>query len=114
MMRILLIAAVVLTATSAGFAKVLQLASISGTVVISQQNEALPGANIVAVHTPSGTQYGTSTHADGKYVIPNMRVGGPYKVTITFIGYETQERCDVYLSLGNTTEIPARFRKRYS
>lgn len=105
MMRILLIAAVVLTATSVGFAQGITTASISGTVV-SQQNEALPGANIVAVHTPSGTQYGTSTRADGKYVIPNMRVGGPYKVTITFIGYETQERTDVYLSLGNTTEIP--------
>ena len=43
-------------------------ASINGTVV-DQNNTALPGANVIAVHIPSGTQYGTNTRTDGKYNI---------------------------------------------
>jgi len=74
--------------------------SING-VVTDQNGELLPGSTIIALHVPSGTQYGTLSREDGRYTIPNARVGGPYKVTVTFIGYATQEKNDVYLSLGN-------------
>jgi hypothetical protein len=60
----------------------------------------IPGANIVVTHEPSGTTYGSVTLADGKFVIPNMRVGGPYKVTISFVGYKTQTYEGIYLKLG--------------
>ncbi len=62
--------------------------------------ETLPGATVLAVHMPSGTQYGTSVNANGRFVIQNMRVGGPYKVTISFVGYQTREVNDIYLKLG--------------
>lgn len=93
-------------ASVAVFAQGVTTGALSGKVV-DQKGEGLPGATVVAVHTPSGTQYGTSTRADGRYVIPNARVGGPYKVTISFIGFEAQERNDVYISLGNTSDISA-------
>jgi len=70
--------------------------------------QGLPGANIVAVHVPSGTTYGTVSLVDGRFTIPGMRTGGPYKVTVSFIGYETQERNDVYLSLGSGTILNIR------
>ncbi|PKL84104.1 MAG: TonB-dependent receptor [Ignavibacteriae bacterium HGW-Ignavibacteriae-3] len=73
--------------------------SISGTVV-DQSGAALPGANIIAVHVPSGSQYGTSSRADGKYNLLGMRVGGPYKVTVSFIGFESQVKENIYLTLG--------------
>ena len=104
MRRILLLAAFMTTALCGAFAQGITTASISGLVADSK-GAGLPGANVIAVHTPSGTQYGPSTREDGRFTIPNARVGGPYKLTVSFIGYENQEKNDVYLSLGNTSSI---------
>jgi hypothetical protein len=68
--------------------------------VTGNNNETLPGANVVAVHTPTGSVYGTITDVNGLYRIPNMYVGGPYKVTVSYVGYESYVRQDVFLSLG--------------
>lgn len=75
--------------------------NMSGTVV-DDQNEALLGANIVAVHTPTGTKYGAITNEDGLFKMLNMRVGGPYTVTITYVGFKEQLVEDVFLTLGKT------------
>lgn len=73
--------------------------------VVDEKNEALPGATVVAIHLPSGTQYGVLTNVDGRFNIANMRVGGPYQVTISFVGYNPQVYNDMNLSLGNVTDI---------
>lgn len=80
--------------------------SLSGLVTDSK-GEALIGATVVAVHTPSGTSYGAATRADGRYTIPGMRIGGPYTVKISFVGYKDQTYQDVYLSLGVAANINA-------
>lgn len=83
-------------------------ATISGRVFGSKSGstgEALPGANVVAVHTPSGTTYGAAASADGRFTIPNARIGGPYKVTASFVGYQAQGKDEIYLSLGNIADI---------
>ncbi|GAA0877628.1 carboxypeptidase regulatory-like domain-containing protein [Algoriphagus jejuensis] len=72
---------------------------ISG-VVTEANGEPLPGANVVATHLPSGTRYGAVSNLDGKYSIPGMRVGGPYKLSVSFIGFSTQEVEGIVLSLG--------------
>lgn len=71
----------------------------------SSTNEELPGANVVATHTPSGTTYGTVTQPDGRYIIPGMRIGGPYTVKVSFVGYKEQVFNDIYLNLGNATDL---------
>lgn len=79
-------------------------ASISG-IVKDNNGQPLAGANVTAEHLPSGTIYGASSRSDGRFTIPGMRVGGPYKVTAAFIGYESNIRNDVYLSLGVATNL---------
>lgn len=63
--------------------------AIEGTIT-DQTGESLPGANVVAVHLPTGSEYGTSSRADGRFTIRNVRVGGPYEVRVTFLGFDAQ------------------------
>ena len=72
---------------------------------ITGNNETLPGAAIVAVHVPSGTQYGTVTNSEGRFSLQGMRAGGPYKVTISFVGYTAETLTDVNLSLGENFDL---------
>jgi len=72
--------------------------AISG-VVLDEKNQGLPGANIMAIHVPSGTQYVTTSRVGGLFDLSNIRTGGPYKISISFVGYETTVINDVYLSL---------------
>jgi len=81
------------------FAQGVTTAGIGG-IVSDNESEPLPGATVLAIHTPTGTQYGTSTGADGQYRISNMRVGGPYTVTISFVGFRSSVTENVVLSLG--------------
>ncbi|TXI14196.1 MAG: TonB-dependent receptor [Pedobacter sp.] len=73
--------------------------SLTGKIV-DEKGEALVGAAVKAVHTPTGTSYGTSTNLDGYFTVSNMRVGGPYVITITYVGFQTQTRSNVFLALG--------------
>ena len=82
--------------TSIIFAQGVTTSGLDGYVTDTDGNE-LVGANVVVVHEPSGIQYGTSVRDGGLYTIPNMRVGGPYTVTVSYIGYQTQNENDVYL-----------------
>lgn len=79
-------------------------ASVNGQV-LDADNMPLPGANVVAVHTPSGSTYGAATDFDGYYRISNMRTGGPYKITISFVGYKEYSSSNVYLQLGESRRI---------
>jgi hypothetical protein len=36
-----------------------------------------------------------------------MRIGGPYKITISFVGYESQVYNEVYLELGKPLILDA-------
>lgn len=74
---------------------------MSGTVVDDQQ-QPLIGATVIAVHTPSGTQYGVATNTDGRYTLQGLRAGGPYKLTISYIGCQGIEFTDIQLPLGES------------
>ncbi len=76
-------------------------------VVKSEKGESLNGATVTAIHVPTGTRYVTAAKANGLYTIPNMRVGGPYSVTIHFTGYSDQVINDVNIGLGAPVSIDA-------
>lgn len=79
-------------------------AALSG-VVKDKNGEELPGATVLAVHTPTGSQFGAVTTLSGNYTIVNMNVGGPYTITVQYVGYEDQKKENVYLSLGQTVRM---------
>jgi hypothetical protein len=66
---------------------------------VDEKGQGLPGASVIAVHEPTGSRYGGSTRADGRYNIVNMRVGGPYKVTVSFVGYKNAVQSGIVLTL---------------
>ncbi|MDC6352345.1 TonB-dependent receptor [Zeaxanthinibacter sp. PT1] len=78
--------------------------NIRGTVA-DYQGEPLFGANIVAVHTPTGTKYGAITNEDGRFNLLNLRVGGPYVLTASYVGFKTQTINDIFLTLGKTFNL---------
>ena len=74
--------------------------SMSGRVKDAQGT--LPGATVIAVHTPSGTTYGTTTNNEGRFTLQGMRVGGPYTVEVRYVGYSPSRFENITLKLGET------------
>ena len=72
---------------------------------VKADNEDVVGATVEAVHTPSGTRYVAVTNTKGQFNINGMRSGGPYEVTISYIGYETKKVNGVVLQLGETYNL---------
>lgn len=73
--------------------------------VRDQKGEGLPGATVVAVHVPSGTRYGTVTNTEGRFNLPNVRVGGPYRITTSFIGFKEQVKEGFNANLGTAVNV---------
>ena len=80
--------------------------SLNGHVA-DEAGEPLIGAAVVAVHTPSGTQYAAVANEEGRFVINGMRSGGPYRIEVSYIGMSTIEYTDVVLKLGEPYELNA-------
>ena len=79
--------------------------SLTGRVTAQTSNEGVAGARVRALHLPSGTAYQALTRTDGRYTIPGMRVGGPYTVTSTTIGFAPRTQTNIAIQLGVTTEV---------
>lgn len=79
-------------------------ASILGKVA-EKGEDTLPGATIIVTHQPSGTRYTATTDDKGAYRIANMRVGGPYVIDVTYVGYKPFKGENIYLQLGDSRLI---------
>ncbi|HZH54992.1 MAG TPA: carboxypeptidase regulatory-like domain-containing protein [Sphingobacteriaceae bacterium] len=82
--------------------------SMSG-LVSQSSGQAVSGATVKATHVPSGTSYSTSANAAGRYNIANMRVGGPYRLEVTYIGQDPVVYEDVFLQLGQPFVLNVEF-----
>jgi hypothetical protein len=80
----------------------------TGTIA-AQVNDASgsprAGVRVIAVHTPSGTVYQGRTRENGRVTLPGMRVGGPYTVTASSIGLESRSEPNVWITLGQTSDL---------
>lgn len=79
-------------------------ASLTGKVS-DEKNEDVIGATVAVTHVPSGTVYGVTTLDNGRFTISNMRVGGPYKVEVSYTGYGNTSLENVYLNLGEKLNL---------
>jgi outer membrane receptor protein involved in Fe transport len=105
----LLMAGVLLGGSSPILAQGVTTGQIAG-IVVDAQKQPVAGANVIAIHEPSGTTYEATTRADGRFSIPNMRVGGPYSVTVAYTGtggaaFQPQTRAEVVVNLGVATDL---------
>ena len=101
----------VLAAAFAGIVSYAQVTTSSlGGRVVDENGEPVPGAAIVATHTPSGTVYGVITNLDGRYTIQGMRTGGPYTVEVSSLGYQSVNNTGVTLQLGELYSLDATLR----
>jgi hypothetical protein len=74
--------------------------SLTGRVTDDRSKEILLGATIKVTHEPSGTTYGTVTRPNGTYALSNLRIGGPYTVEVSYLGYNKETISNIYLALG--------------
>lgn len=96
--KLRLILTVITLLVAVGVGAQVTTATMSGKV--TAQEEPIIGATIVAIHEPSGTRYGTVTNVSGQFTLQGMRTGGPYKVEISYIGYQTAIYKAINLLLG--------------
>ncbi len=92
------IVAILLFATLNTYSQGTTTATISGTITDAEKL-VLPGATVRAEHLSTGTKYGAKTNSKGKFNIPGMKVGGPYKVTVSMIGFENYVQDDIVLAI---------------
>lgn len=77
-----------------------QITSSSMNGRVTDDLGTVMGASVVATHTPSGTKYGTTTNDEGRYNLPGMRVGGPYSVKVSYLGYGENVTYNIMINLG--------------
>lgn len=103
--RLFFLVAMLLTLSLTVMAQI-TTSSLAGKVTInSEGGEEVIGATVQVVHVPSGTRYAAVTNTTGRYTIQGMRAGGPYEVTVSYIGYETKTLQGINLLLGETYNL---------
>ena len=102
--RFFLLMSILLMSVTSMMAQV-TTSSLSGRVTMKGTDETVIGATVQAVHEPSGTRYAAVTNIDGLYNIQGMRTGGPYSVTVSYIGYQTMTVRGVTLQLAETSKV---------
>jgi hypothetical protein len=103
MKKAILMSLLSLFVTIASFGQI-TTSALSG-VVKNEKGETLSGASVHAVHQPTGSEYRASTNKSGVYTIPAVRVGGPYVLHVTYVGYKKMEVTDINTLLGITSNV---------
>jgi hypothetical protein len=70
---------------------------VSG-VVKSERNEVLQNATVMLVHEPTKNTYYTKTNAKGYFYFFSVKPGGPYSISISYIGFEPLLKTNLFHS----------------
>ena len=103
--RLFFLVAMLLTLSLTAMAQI-TTSSMAGKVTLDDANgEEVIGATVVAVHEPSGTRYTAVTNTSGRFTIQGMRTGGPYEVTVSYIGFQPKTVKGILLQLAETYNL---------
>lgn len=102
--RLYLLVAMLMVMTTAAVAQI-TTSGLAGSVSVKGSDEAVIGATITAVHEPSGTRYQTVTNVNGRFNIQGMRNGGPYTVSVSYIGFQKKSYTGITLQLGEVYDL---------
>jgi hypothetical protein len=91
-------------ATTLVFGQGLTSSSIGGRV-LDDQGVPLLGTTVIVKHQPTGSVYGATSDKDGFYRLSGLRPGGPYSIEISYIGFESYTKTNMYLQLGASEQI---------
>ena len=103
-MKRIYLAIVAVFISALAFSQGVTTSSMQGSVA-DASGEPLFGANVVATHTPSGTTYGAIANEDGRFYLPNLRVGGPYTVVVSYVGFQDKKFEGIVLGLGQSFNL---------
>ncbi len=87
-----------------GLAKAQETSSTLSGEITDQKGAPVTGASVIVKHEPTGYSTGTESNSKGIFVIPNLKPGGPYTITVSFTGMATQTFENINLSLGNNAD----------
>lgn len=79
-------------------------ATLSGNIA-DEKGSTVAGATITIKHEPTGTIAFSQTNNKGIFIVPNLKVGGPYTISISFVGFEADTIHDLSLVLGNNPDL---------
>ncbi len=81
-------------------------ATLSGFIKDSK-GAGIGSATVTVEYPDAGIKHVLTTNTEGRFTLPNLRVGGPYKVTVDHVGYHSSGSDDLFLELGlnNTIEV---------
>ena len=100
---LIILLTVVSTVDNAVYSQV-TTSSVNGKITDSK-GDALPGATVLMIYKPTNSQFGVSTNVEGRFSLSNLNPGGPYEITVSFVGYQTEKQNDVYLNLGEPLRL---------
>ncbi|OQP49690.1 TonB-dependent receptor [Niastella populi] len=86
-------------------------ATLSG-IVRDPKGTPLPAATVVIEWADAGFKQTLPTKGDGRFTVPNLRVGGPYTVTVTFINFQTSVTENVFLELGQNNSLEVQMKEK--
>ena len=79
-------------------------ATISGKVT-DNLGKALQGATVKITYANAGINKVVTTQSNGSFLVPNLRVGGPYSITVSYTGFQQKSEDNIALELGQNTTV---------
>lgn len=95
--------AMILLSTGAVFSQGSTTGGLSGLIV--DDGGPLPGATVIALHVPTGSEYATISNIQGNYILRNMKVGDNYQVTVSYVGFKDQVATDISITVGKNLDL---------
>jgi Carboxypeptidase regulatory-like domain len=86
-------------------------ATLTG-LVQDKKGSPLASATVTVEFPDAGIKQVVATKADGRFAIPNLRVGGPYKLTVNHVGHNTSVVTELYLVLGQNAPVELKLEEK--